>query len=94
MDPTPIESQTVPCFDPSCPGTGEPEQDGEHLYYTCSDCGNDFGWERAPQPTAIDADGACAIGVPADLRRAASAGMEQALGVVGTPVSIGRKKPT
>jgi hypothetical protein len=74
--------EEVPCFDPSCAsegGVGEPEQDGDHRYYTCNLCGNDFGYRRIETNIlAEDADGNCSVGVPAAIRRAASAPMEHA----------------
>lgn len=96
-------SQLVYCVDPECldPATGvrsiaEPEQDGDHLFYECVTCGFAFGWEKKPQTVATE--GSCAIGVPEDIRRAASAGMDAAMtaGLSPTekPVTLGRKPGT
>jgi rubredoxin len=57
----------VPCHDPECGGTAEPESDGELRYHACTTCGYEFNYEQASQDA-----GACQIGVPEDVRRAAS----------------------
>lgn len=59
------------CGDPECSGQAEPEQDGEHCsYWACPECGFEFGYELM----SPDSDeGACQIGVPENIRRAASA---------------------
>lgn len=90
-----------PCFDPSCAaegGVGEPEQDGDHRYFTCTLCGNDYGWERVETSVLVEApDGSCSVGVPESIRRAASGGMEKALadqakaGPVDLGMSIGKR---
>lgn len=92
------EMSAALCGDPECvdPITGarsiaEPEQDGEHQYLSCAVCGFEYGWRLVQTST----DSACAIGVPEEVRKAASFNMEQALQEQepkGVPVSIGRKK--
>lgn len=98
---TEIMSQEVPCPDPECGGRAFPEQDGDHIYYECEDCGFNFGYERAPQPAVTgDAQGACSIGVPESIRRAASKHMENAMAGLDdlqplpaeTPVSLTKKR--
>jgi rubredoxin len=78
-----VVSQEVPCRDPECAGLAEPDQDGEHIMYECQSCGYIFGYERLPSPTGVDSSGGtCAIGVPEELRRAASQFAENALATV------------
>ena len=69
-----IEEGLVPCRDPECDGIAEVEVDGDHRYYECMECGFAFGYQRI----SVSTDETCAIGVPEDLRRSASAPMEQA----------------
>lgn len=58
----------------------EPDGDGDLHYYACDNCGYEFGYERiTPDTLAVDEDGSCSIGVPAEVRKAASAGMEASL---------------
>lgn len=78
--------EAVACRFPDCadeagnPSIAEPEQDGDLHYHHCPNCGNDFGWRHQPaQTVAANPAGACAVGIPEDLRRRASAGMENAL---------------
>jgi hypothetical protein len=66
------------CPDPEChdpggaPSIAEPEQDGEHHFWICTNCGYSFGYHRPPQHLlAVSSDGACAVGIPEALRRAA-----------------------
>jgi hypothetical protein len=87
-----------PCFDPDCAGVGEPEQDGDHKYWTCTTCGNDFGFVKMPTAVlAEDQDGNCSIGVPEEIRRASSAPMQRAMAgeqsrqPVDLGISIGRR---
>jgi hypothetical protein len=87
------QDEQRPCFDPDCGGIAEPEQDGEHCkYWSCADCGNDFGFERL-QPNVIteDADGTCQVGIPEAIRRSASQGMTKAISeeAARAPVEIG-----
>jgi hypothetical protein len=79
-------AEAAVCFDPEClddTGTrsvAEPEQDGDHRYLVCTVCGGEFGYTRiTPADLDPDIDGTCAVGVPADLRRRASAAMENTL---------------
>ncbi len=81
----------VRCADPECSGAAEPEQDGEHAYYECADCGYVFGFTRTSP--ALQPAGACAVGVPEDIRRAASQPMTNAV-AASSPLpllSIGRR---
>lgn len=87
-----INAETVPCADPACGGRAEPEQDGDHLYYDCTQCGYTFGFTRT-DTTLAHRDNTCAVGIPEDIRRAASEPMTQALRKT-TPLpllSIGRR---
>jgi hypothetical protein len=62
--------EPVPCGDPECAeagGMAEPESDGELRYYACTTCGYEFGYEMARQD-----EGACSLGIPEEVRRAAS----------------------
>lgn len=61
-----IEEET-PCRDPECSGIAEPEVDGGYRFYECPECGFLFGYSRVEQP-----DDVCGIGVPEEVRRAAS----------------------
>lgn len=76
--------EAVACHNPDCVdehgnrSVAEPEQDGDHSYHTCTVCGDDFGWHRTDL-TAVSPDGSCVAGIPEHVRRAASAGMENAL---------------
>lgn len=89
----------VACFDPECVdedgnrSVAEPEQDGEHQYHHCTVCGYDFGFRKAvPTAVAVNSDGVCAVGVPEDLRRAASAAMQTAIAQdTGPLLQIGRR---
>lgn len=66
-----VERGLVKCGDEDCPGPAEIEQDGEYRYYECVECGMAFGYHKVAVPGADDN---CAIGVPEDVRRAASGG--------------------
>jgi hypothetical protein len=74
---------------PSCPyeyettTMVEPELDGDLRYYECHVCGHEWGWERLE----AQQENTCSMGVPEDVRRAASAGMEKAMS--GPPVIAG-----
>jgi tRNA(Ile2) C34 agmatinyltransferase TiaS len=86
-----IKAESVRCADPQCGGRAEPEQDGDHLYFECTDCGYAFGFSR--METALQqSTGTCAVGIPEDVRRAASQPMTDALTASGPPLlSIGRR---
>lgn len=87
-----LKADTVPCNDPGCRGRAEPEQDGDHTYFECLECGYAFGFTRL-ETVAVQRDGACAVGVPEDIRRAASLPMTNAL-AASQPLpllSIGRR---
>ncbi len=86
------KAETTTCADPACNGRAEPEQDGDHTYFECPECGYAFGFTRL-STVAVQQDGACAVGVPEDLRRAASQPMTNAL-AASQPLpllSIGRR---
>lgn len=57
----------IPCYEPTCPGVAEPEQDGSYRYHACVECGYCFNYEAIPTPGTDT----CAIGVPEAVRRAA-----------------------
>lgn len=90
--------RAVPCFDPECldehgnRSTAEPEQDGEHRYHACTTCGYTFGYHRVPATTITAKSGdTCAVGIPEDLRRSASAAMQHALDNSTPLLQIGRR---
>lgn len=86
-----IQAESVPCADPQCRGRAEPEQDGDHLYFECVDCGYAFGFTRSETVLQQPA-GTCSVGIPEDVRRAASQPMTNALAASGPPLlSIGRR---
>lgn len=66
------------CPDPDCGGTAEPEQDGDHRYHECTACGYGFGYQKL-ETVSVSTAGACSVGIPEGIRRAASAPMESAL---------------
>jgi hypothetical protein len=86
-----VQADARPCRDTECSGVAEPEVDGEHRYWECQECGFAFAYERIENPMG----GECAIGVPEEVRRRASAPMEQAMREEqrGKPVvvQLGRK---
>jgi hypothetical protein len=61
-------SLVVLCPDPECGGECEVEQDGDHRYFECIECGYSFGYERQLQDLTTDT---CAIGVPIEIRQRA-----------------------
>lgn len=78
--------EPVPCHDPECAeagGMADPESDGELRYYACTSCGFEFGYELAAQDA-----GACQLGVPEEIRRAASISPEPEPVFLGT---VGRR---
>jgi hypothetical protein len=81
--------EPVPCGDPECAETGgraEPESDGELRYYACTECGFEFGYEMTRQP-----EGTCQLGVPEEVRRAASFAPVQEPQPVFLGTTIGRR---
>ncbi len=72
-----LKAESVRCADPECSGRAEPEQDGDHGYFECVTCGYAFGFTR--MSPALQSAGACAVGVPEDVRRAASQPMTNAV---------------
>lgn len=86
-----ISADSVPCADPQCGGRAEPEQDGDHTYFECEHCGYAFGFTRT-ETVAVNPDGACSVGIPENVRRAASRPMTNALAASELPLlSIGRR---
>jgi hypothetical protein len=86
-----ISADSVPCADPGCRGRAEPEQDGDHTYFECVTCGYGFGFQRV-ETIAVNRDGQCSVGIPEDVRRAASQPMTNALAASQPPLlSIGRR---
>lgn len=86
------QAEERPCTDPSCDGTAEPEQDGDHRYWSCPECGMDFGYEKVETSViAEDSSGNCSVGVPEEIRRQASSGMEQAMAqeAAKQPIDLG-----
>lgn len=84
-------AESAPCADPQCNGRAEPEQDGDHTYMECAECGYAFGFTRV-ETVAVNPDGGCSVGVPEDVRRAASRPMTNALAATEPPLlSIGRR---
>ena len=69
LSETQVDDGVRPCANPECHNEGvEVEQDGDHLYFECEECGFAFGWTRlSDQP-----EGNCSIGVPESVRRSAS----------------------
>lgn len=69
-------ASTRPCRDPECSGVAEPEQDQDHCtYWACPECGYEFGHVLIGKGE----DETCQIGVPEEIRKAASAPMQAAL---------------
>jgi hypothetical protein len=79
------EEDLVPCRDPDCDGLGEEEVDGNVRYRVCQSCGFEYAYERVE--IAGDQE-VCAIGVPEELRRAASGPMEQAMAPKSIPLTV------
>jgi hypothetical protein len=75
-----LEDDLIPCRDPECAGQAEEEVDGDVRYRVCQACGFEFAYERIE---VGGEQGVCQIGVPEDLRRAASGPMEEAMAAEG-----------
>ena len=78
--PAELTDRVRPCADPECAAgnthpTAEPEQDGDHTFYTCTACGYQFGYRRLPVGVmaANNAEG-CPVGIPESIRRQAHPG--------------------
>lgn len=87
-----ISRDSVRCNDPACGGRAEPEQDGDHTYFECVECGYAFAFQRV-ETVAVNPEGRCSVGIPEDVRRAASQPMTNAL-AASRPLpllSIGRR---
>jgi tRNA(Ile2) C34 agmatinyltransferase TiaS len=87
--------ETVPCRDSSCPGRAEPDGDGELRFHVCPVCGYEFGYQR---PETVEVKDSCSLGVPVEVRKAASAPMGRVLAddarQAALPVlQIGRRRP-
>ncbi len=79
-----------PCGDPECGGVATFEQDGDHCtYWACEECGFEFGFEMLAQT-----DDSCQIGVPEQIRRAASMPAQRVLDDGKPILQIGRRPPT
>lgn len=75
---TELDSGLKPCKNPECDNAYvEVEQDGDHLYWECGECGFTFDYQRIDAPQVHD--DSCQVGIPEPVRRRASAGMEKAL---------------
>lgn len=70
--------QAVPCRDPECAGSAEPDGDAELRFYACDTCGFEFGYSR-PETVAVSASGNCSVGIPEEIRLAHSRAMETVL---------------
>lgn len=89
---------TAPCIDEECltddgnHSVAEIERDGQHAYFECPECGSTFGYQRLDSD--VDSE-TCAIGVPEELRRRMSSGMEFAMDAERrtepVPIQLGRK---
>lgn len=77
------------CPDGDCGAIAEPEQDGDHRYFECTHCGYGFGYARL-DTLSVSSTSTCAVGIPEDIRRAASAVTERALGTQPL-LTIGRR---
>jgi len=53
----------------------EPEVDGQHRYWECQNCGYAWGYELISEGSELN--GACSMGVPEAVRRAASFSPEE-----------------
>lgn len=85
-----INAESVACKDPECRGRAEPEQDGDHTYVECVQCGYAFGFQRVSTPS-LNPGNTCSVGIPEDVRRAASQPMTHALAASAPPLlTIGR----
>ena len=80
-----ITEDLVPCRDPDCQGQAEEEVDGNVRYRVCLTCGFEFAYERVE--VAGDQE-VCQIGIPEDLRRAASGPMEEAMAPKMLPLTV------
>lgn len=85
--------QNRACPDSDCPGTAEPVEEpqggpGSVLrYFVCGTCDMEFGYELAAGEAS--AAGACSLGIPEGVRRAASVPPEGSQVFLGT--TIGRR---
>ena len=70
---------TRPCRDPDCLGEAIQEQDGDHSYWDCQECGYCFGYEIVEM-----GEDTCAVGIPIETLQS----MPQA----PIPVQIGARK--
>lgn len=83
-------AETRPCADPSCSGTAEPEQDGDHAYYVCDNCEYHFGYHRVT--VGLQMGDPCSVGIPETVRRAASRPMTDMRNAPLPLMQIGRPR--
>jgi hypothetical protein len=79
--------EPVPCLDPECAekgGMAEPESDGELRFYACTTCGYEGNYQMVRQSSD-----ACSLGIPEEVRRAASFDPRQDRPSAGQPVFLG-----
>lgn len=86
-----LEGQIATQECPLCGAETEPERDGDFHYFECQneDCEVEaftWGFIKVQGPQI---EGTCSLGVPEDVRRAASAPMENALNPKTATVSLG-----
>jgi hypothetical protein len=67
----------------------EPDVEDQTEFFSCPECGYEWGWSKIETPQDT-----CAMGVPEDVRRRASAGMESAMSggaplIAGATLKIG-----
>jgi hypothetical protein len=82
-------ADTRPCADPSCSGTAEPEQDGDHAYHVCDTCQYHFGYTRIT--VGLQPGDPCSIGIPEATRRAHSRPMTDTRPSTPPLLQIGRR---
>lgn len=58
--PEPLVEGSTGCI--YCPGTAEPEQDGDVVFFVCSECEGTFGQRKVSQGAF------CAAGLPVEVR--------------------------
>lgn len=96
MSDTFSEVQATARWCPVCPDElgkqtlVEPEQDGDHLFYECEECGYAFGYERITEGRI---EGSCALGIPENVRKAAQPMNDtgRSIGTVDLGVTISKR---
>lgn len=72
-----VQADARACANPECENPMvEPDTDGEVSYFECEMCGFAFGYQKLP---GMRIEGSCALGVPEQVRKAASAPYEKAV---------------